>query len=72
MYIGLRTRSFAIHIQHIYKFYLCCDVVLCSDRVLVGLATGTAVYLAALPPPIIPKITSSSSMFRGRLTFLVT
>jgi hypothetical protein len=34
----------------------------------VGLATGTAVYLAALPAPIIPKITSSSSMFRGTVS----
>jgi hypothetical protein len=42
-----------------------------SDRVLVGLATGTAVYLAALPAPIIPKITSSSSMFRGAVSSLL-
>jgi hypothetical protein len=45
--------------------YIC---LLPSDRVLVGLATGTAVYLAALPAPIIPKITSSSSMFRGAVS----
>merc|ERR1719319_1610652 len=33
-----------------------------SDRVIVGLATGTAVYLPALPPPALPKILSSSNI----------
>jgi len=34
-----------------------------SDRTIVAIATGTALYLAALPPPAVPKITSSSNMF---------
>jgi len=34
-----------------------------SDRTIIALATGTAVYLAGLPAPVVPKITSSSNMF---------
>jgi len=34
-----------------------------SDRQIVALATGTAVYLAALPAPAVPKITVSSHLF---------
>merc|ERR1719309_14580 len=34
-----------------------------SDRTIVAIATGTALYLAALPPPAVPKITTSSNMF---------
>jgi len=37
-----------------------------SDRVLVGLATGTAVYLSALPPPALPKILSNSNIINDK------
>ena len=32
-----------------------------SDRILVVLATGTAVFLAALPPPAVPKVSDTTS-----------
>ena len=43
-----------------------------SDRQIVALATGTAVYLAALPPPVVPKITVSSHLFTDQVDYINT
>ncbi|XP_014661687.1 PREDICTED: C2 domain-containing protein 5-like [Priapulus caudatus] len=36
-----------------------------GDLLMVGVATGTAVYVAALPPPQIPKVKGQSSAFQA-------
>ncbi|XP_071574192.1 C2 domain-containing protein 5 isoform X2 [Temnothorax nylanderi] len=38
-----------------------------GERLIIGMAVGTAVYLTALPPPTIPQIASGNSWHEGQL-----
>lgn len=41
-----------------------------GERMLIGIATGTAVFLSSLPPPLLPKLVSDRTTDEKKLTQL--
>lgn len=54
----LSTTSEGIYFLHLYFLQVQVSI---GEKILIGLATGTAVFLSALPPPPVPKITAGNS-----------